>query len=174
MMNLIPLPYRILGVLLLALALVAGGYAYGHHNGVDSQKVVDQAQIDKINQGIADQKVQANALYRSAQDANLALMTERDHLKTTLEKEHANNQIATTALRDKYAGLGLRFNAESPRLGSGGRGTQSAGTDTASAASPAVVQLSDETAIALRSLAFDADQLADAYRECYGYANQVR
>lgn len=174
MIDLIPLPYRILGALLLVLALVSGGYTYGHHNGANGQKVVDQVQFDKINQGITDQKAQANTLYRNAQDANVALMAERDQLKTTLEKEHANHQAATAALRDKYAGLGLRFNAEAPRLGNGGGSTQRAGTDPASASGPAVIQLPGEITENLRRLAFDADQLADDYRECYGYAEKVR
>lgn len=167
-------PYIILGIVLSLIAAGGAGFAAGDHVGAADQKAADQVQFDKINQATADQKTQVNAMYRQKQDANLALMTERDQLKTTLEKEHANHQAATAALRDKYAGLGLRFIAEAPRLGNGGGCTQSAGVDTASAEPAAIVQLPGEIAADLRRLAFDADQLADDYRECYGYANQVR
>lgn len=167
-------PYFIVGFVLAIIIAGVGGCTYGHGTGVDEQKVADQTQFDKLNQDITDQKTKANALYRKAQDDNLALMTERDQLKTTLEKQHAINQAATAALRDKYFGVGLRFNAESPRLGNGGGSTQGAGTDPASAEPATLVQLPGEIAADLRRLAFDADQLADDYRKCYGYANQVR
>lgn len=167
-------PYIILGFVLSLIVAGAAGFTSGHHFGVNGQKAADQVQFDKINQDIADRKAQANAIYRKNQDDNLALMVERDQLKTTLEKEHANHQAATTALRDKYSGLGLRFTAEAPRLGNGGGCAQSAGTDPAGSDSAAIIQLPGAIAADLRRLAFDADQLADDYQKCYGYAEQVR
>lgn len=168
-------PYLILTFVLAVIAAGVGGCTYGHGTGIDEQKAADQVQFDKYNQDIADQKTQANALYRKAQDANLALMTERDQLKTTLEKQHAINKANTAALRDKYFGVGLRFSTrQTPGLGSGGGIAQGPGTDPAIDEPTTLVQLPGEIAADLRRLAFDADQLADDYRKCYGYAEKVK
>ena len=168
-------PYFIIGFVLAIITAGVGGCTYGHGTGVDEQKAADQLQFDKYNQDITDQKTKANALYRKAQDDNLALMTERDQLKTTLEKQHAINQAATAALRDKYFGVGLRFSArQTAGFGSGSGSAQGTGTDSAGAEPAASVQLPGEIAANLRRLAFDADQLADDYRKCYGYAEKVR
>lgn len=167
-------PYLILGFVLSLIAAGGTGFASGHHYGVVDQQAVDQVLFDKVNQDIADQKAQANAIYRKRQDDNLALMLERDQLKTRLEKRHATNQANTAALRDKYSGLGLRFTAEAPRLGNGSRCAPSPGADPASNEPAAIVQLPGEITEGLLQLAFDADSLADDYRKCYGYAEQVR
>lgn len=168
-------PYLILTFVLAVISAGVGGCTYGHGTGIDEQKAADQVQFDKYNRDIDEQKTKANALYRKAQDANLALMTERDQLKTTLEKQHAINQAATAALRDKYFGVGLRFSTrQTAGFGSGGGRAQSSGVDPASSEPATLVQLPGEIAADLRRLAFDADQLADDYRKCYGYANQVR
>lgn len=168
-------PYFSIAIILSLIAAAIGGCSYGTSAGIAEQKALDQVQFDKHNQDIADQKTKANTLYRQAQDNNLALMLERDQLKTTLEKQHAINQAATTALRDKYFGVGLRFTAkQTAGFGSGSSGTQSPGTDPASPETSTLVQLPGEIAANIRRLVFDADQLTDEYRKCYGYANQVR
>lgn len=146
-----------------------------HSRGVDQQKVADQAQFDKLNASIADQEALANAKYRTQQNANLALATERDALKVTLEKEHETNRIATAALRDRYAAVGLWYTSgQSTESGLGGRRTEGASVDPTSASGVTVVQLPDAITSDLRRLAFDADELADSYRECYGYAKKLR
>ena len=168
-------PNLILGFVLSIIAAAGAGFASGHHSGVSDQKVIDQAQFDRINQATAERKTQANALYRQKQDANLALMVERDQLKTRLEKQYAINTATTTALRDKYFGVGLRFSTrQTARLGNGGGSAQAAGADPAGDEPAATVQLPGEITADLRRLAFDADQLVDDYRKCYGYAEQVR
>lgn len=167
-------PTLILAAILAVIATFGIGFSSGRHAGIVDQKAVDQVQFDKINRDTAEQKTQANALYRKKQDDNLALMLERDQLKTRLEKQHATNQANTAALRDKYTGLGLHFTAEAPRLGNGSRCAPSPGADPASNEPAAVVQLPGEIAENLRRLAFDADSLADDYRKCYGYVEQVR
>lgn len=168
-------PYLILGFVLFIVVSGAAGFASGHHSGVTDQKAADQVQFDKINLDISTQKTQANALYRKQQDASIALMVERDQLKTTLEKQHAINKTTTAALRDKYFGIGLRFSTrKTAGLGSGSGSAQGAGTDPASAEPSTLVQLPGEITADIRHLAFDADHLADDYRKCYGYANQVR
>ena len=155
-------------------SLVAVG-AWQNDAGINEQKVADQARFDKANNDIAEQKAQANAAYRAFQEHNVALMVERDQLKTTLEKEHEKNRIATDALRNKYAAASLRFAAsQGAGSGDGGRSAQGAGIDSASSSAAAVVQLPDQITADLRRLSFDADELADNYRECYGYAQRVK
>lgn len=161
--------------LVAALVILVAGFGSGFHVGANEQKVSDQVQFDAVEQKLTDQKAEANAQYRKDQDANLALATERDNLKTTLEKEHETNRIATDTLRNKYAVASLRFSAgQSSGLGGSCRGAQSAGIDPASPSAAPVVQLPDEIAASLRQIVFDADTLADSYRECYGYAQQVK
>lgn len=168
-------PYALLAAGFVAVALWFGGDYSGHARGVNQQKVSDQARFDKINTDLTNQKADASEKYRTAQANNLALMTERDQLKTTLGKEHEQNRIATAALRDKYAGTGLRYtNSAGSGIGVSGIGTSGTGNNPASASGTAVLQLPDALTANLRRLAFDAETLADSYRECYGYAQQVK
>ena len=161
--------------LVAALAIFAAGFGGGHRVGTNSQKVADQAQFDQINAVLTEQKATANAAYRTFQENNLALMVERDQLKTNLEKENEANRVATAALRDKYSTVGLRFSTtQDTGHWPGSSAAQSAGTDPASPPAPTVVQLPDKTAADLRLLTYDADTLADSYRKCYGYASQVK
>lgn len=168
-------PYLIIGFIVALIVAAAGGFKVGDTYGTDQQKVADQVEFDRINQGIADQKTKAASLLAQKNAENLALMEERDALKINLEKEHAQAQAATAAARDHFAGLGLRFKpaeAAGCRLGSGcafGAAANTAGVDAA-----AGVELPGTITASLRQLAYDADTLADAYRECYGYAQQVR
>lgn len=167
-------PYAILALIALLTVSTVGGFAYGHKVGVNEQKASDQGQFDAINKQTTDQKTEANAKYRAAQDANLALMIERDKLKTNLGNEHEKNRAATDALRTQYTGIGLRFTAETPRLGNSSGCTQGAGSDPASTPTATVIQLPDAITDNLQQLAFDADQLADNYRLCYGWAEKVK
>lgn len=161
--------------LVAALAIFTAGFGGGHRVGTNAQKVADQAQFDQINADLTEQKATANAVYRKFQENNLALMVERDKLKTNLEKENEAHRVATAALRDKYAAVGLRYSAaQDAGHWPGGGSPTGAGADPASPAAPAVVQLPDPIATNLRRLTFDADTLADNYRKCYGYASQVK
>jgi len=158
-----------------ALLLAVTGFGYGHHVGQVEQKAEDQQQFDKINAALTAQKAAANAAYRKAQDSTVALLAERDQLKTTLEKQHEENRRSTDALRRHFSGVGLRFRAsDDSRLGGVWRSAESAGVNPAVTSPAAVEQLPDALAADLRQLAFDADELSDAYRKCYGYANQVK
>lgn len=167
-------PYVILAIVLAWVCSLAGVGYWQHDAGIASQKITDQVQFDKINQERTDEKAQANAIYRHAQDDNLALATERDQLKTNLEKEHAINQKRTADLADTYARVRLQFNAPGAGHRDGGGSTEGTNANTTSAASATVVQLPDQITSDLRQLVIDADNLKDNYTECYGYANKVK
>lgn len=164
-----------LAVLVLMIVIAAGGFAAGHHVGENDQKVTDQSQYDGINKQLADQKKTATDLLKTRNAENLALMVERDQLKTDLEKTREDNRKTTDDLRRKYAGVGLRFQpVEAAGGGCGGGRAENAGVDPAGADVSTTVELPAALASDLRRLAFDADTLADSYRECWGYAQQVR
>lgn len=168
-------PWLIVGFLVALIVAGAGGFKAGDTYGTDRQKVADQVQFDRINKDLADRKAEAAVLLKAENQKTLALMVERDQLKTTLEKEHAKAQAATAAARNHYAGLGLRFQpaqAAGCRLGSGCAGNPA--PDATGAYAAAAVELPAAVTASLRSIAYDADTLADAYRECWGYAQQVR
>lgn len=164
-------PWTICAALVLVIGAALGGYTTGRAAGVNAQKVADQAAFDEIDQKLTAQKAEANAAYRAFQEHNLALVVERDQLKTNLEKRHAQDAAATDADRRRFAGLGLRF-AAAENAGCGDRrlGASSAEADAARPDSAAAVELPAAITSDLRQLTFEADQLADAYRKCYGYA----
>lgn len=157
---------------------LASLFAVGHWQnsaGMNEQKVADQKEFDRINEKTAADKAAADVKYRQAQADQIALLTERDQLKTQLEKEHANNQAATDAVRNRYAGLGLRYkSAKAAGPGGGCASPTGAAPDSASPDGPATFELPAALAGELRQIAYDADTLADSYRECYGYAQRVR
>jgi len=172
----IPSPWLILIFVLAVAGAGISGYRMGHTNGVNDQKVADQGEFDTINKKLADQKTEANAKYRAAQDANLALMTERDRFKTQLEQADVKKRNEINALRTQYAGNSLRFQLKQIDRGCG----TSSGSAQATTAVPSgddattFVQLPDQIAGNLRQLAYDADQLNADYKTCYDYANQIK
>lgn len=168
-------PILILVIGLVWLGSLIGVGKWQHTAGVTAQKVADQVKFDGINEKLADQKVAAAEVLKKANADNLALMVERDRLKTTLEKNDAINKAATAALRDKYFGVGLRFQP-APVAGRwpGGGGAQGPVPGASGADAAAFVQLPDPIAANLRRLVLDADILADEYRKCYEYAGAVR
>ncbi|MDD5247800.1 MAG: hypothetical protein PHY45_02375 [Rhodocyclaceae bacterium] len=170
-----PNPWIILAVVLALAGCLIGGEMFGHKNGVAEQAVADQAQFDTINRALEKQKVDAAEILAKDNADNLALMAERDQLKTNLEKQREDNRKATDDLRRKYAGVGLRFKPEqSGRSGLGGGCTTGAGTDAAGDGTAATVQLPDALAANLRRLAADCDELNDDYRKAYDYARAVK
>lgn len=168
-------PYIIIAALVALIGTWFGGQATGHRAGVAEQQAADQVRFDKVNQALTDQKTEANAAYRAIQEHNLALVVERDKLKSDLEKEHAKNAAATDAVRRDLAAASLRYAAaEATRPGGCSLGAGSAGSGATSPDEPAAVELPAPITSDLRQLVFEADQLADAYRECYGYAMRVQ
>ena len=168
-------PYVILTALLVWLGSLAGVGWWQHNAGRNAQIAADQLQFDRINAQINEQKTIANNTYRTAQATIIATLAERDKFKTQLEKDHAKNQAATDALRRKYADVGLRFPAaQGSGCGAGSPSPLPAVAGAASIDAAAVCVVSDAVDAALKSIVFDADQLADEYQKCYGYATQVK
>lgn len=168
-------PYAIIAALVVAIGLWFGGDHVGHTRGINEQKVADQGKFDKVNADLTENKAEAAGILKTKNAEILALMIERETLKTTLEKDREKNRVATNALRDKYASIGLRIELgkDSGRWPGGGSASStvvnSTGVDAA-----AILQLPDTVTGNLRQLVFDADNLADEYRKCYGYAQQVK
>lgn len=168
-------PYIIIGALILAAAALFGAYQKGYSGGIAEQKIADQAQFDKINAALTKQKAEAATIYQDAQADIIALQIQRDAFKIKLERDHANNEIATAALRDKLAGLSLRFSAlKATGGGTGGGNATSSGDHPAGTAGTTIIQLPEKIAGDLRRLAYDADELNDDYRLAYDFAHKIK
>lgn len=160
--------------LVAAIAIATAGFAGGHRVGTNAQKVADQSEFDRINNEITEQKAVANAAYRKFQENNLAVLVERDALKTKLQKEKQTNVETINALRARYANVGLRYStgqvaglgdvSNGPVLGTGFAASNST---TVEHELPAAITAS------LRSIAYDCDALSADYRLLYEWANHA-
>ncbi len=165
-------PYAILAAVIFWLTSLSGVGWWQHNAGRDAQKAVDQAQFDKINADLSQQKTIAADTYKTAQATIIQVMAERDKFKTQLEADHAQNLKTITDLRNKYAGVGLHFIApQGSRCGPGSPSPMPAEANTARIESASVVQLPDTLGRNLRALAFDADALSVEYKKCYDAIN---
>jgi hypothetical protein len=167
-------PWVILGAVVFYFASLFGADQFGHSRGINQQKVISQAQFDKTNSDLADQKAFANQRYRDAQNSILALQADRDKFKQLLGAKNVENQNITNKLRDTYAAYGLRFqSAENTGCGHSAGFTESGTGNGAGNAETKIVQLPETITRNLRQLAYEADQLNDDYKLCYDYANKV-
>lgn len=156
----------------IAAGLVVGGVHYGTKVGIDSQKAADQSIFDDYNASIAKQKVEANNKLRDKNAEIVATLVERDNFKSQLETEHVKNTEITNKLAAAYSAYSLRFRAEeNSRRGNGGSGSGDAKNQGPGNATTTIVQLPDEITRNLRQLAYEADQLNDDYKLCYGYVH---
>lgn len=167
-------PYTLIAIGVVYLASLIGVGFWQHDAGRDAQKADDQGQFDAINAKLAKQTTEANARFRAAQADIIALQADRDTLKTNLAKEKQTHDKKTADLHAYYADRGLRYAAKGSGCGGSGGRAESAAGNTAGNETTAIVQLPDSITRSLRQLALAADQLADDYRLCYGYANQVK
>ena len=169
-----PNPWMILAAVVAWAASILTAGVIGLHVGEDRQQVADQKQIDATNAQISENKSEAARLMQTAQQANIDLMTQRDTLKTQLEQDHVKNQQITNNLRASYTG-GLRFAAsESAGRGDCGGGTVPQGAHAAGPAGPAYIELPDALAKDIRQLAFDCDDLRDAYTLGYDWIQTLK
>lgn len=164
--------YAILAAVIFWLTSLVGVGWWQYNSGRNAQKAVDQAQFDKINADLSQQKTIAADTYKTAQAAIIQMMAERDKFKTQLEADYAKNLMAITDLRNKYAGVGLHFVApQGSRCGTGSPSPVPTEANTSRITAPAVVQLPESIASNLRTLAFDADALSVEYKKCYDAIN---
>lgn len=89
----IPIPYKLLGALLSAVALALSCYLYGRH----AQHTVDDLQLTK------ERLVWAQAVQKG-QDEVIKATQDNDALKTKLEVQHAESSKALNDLRSHPAG----------------------------------------------------------------------
>lgn len=168
-------PYALLGAGVIWLASLASVGAWQRHDGAKAQAYADQAQFDKLNNDVQSAKDQAGAILLERNAANLALMEERAKFNNQLEKNRADNQAVTAALRRKYDDVLLRFRPnQAPSRGDGGGSAGSPATDAPDVEGAAVVELPGPLTRDLRRLAEDADSWLDEYRTCFQYAQSVR
>jgi hypothetical protein len=169
-------PYFIIAALLSLLCSFGAGEWHGNRIGKLTQSAADQLLFRKYEADITAQKAKANNLYQAALEANVVTMAERDKFKTTLENEYAAHQATTNQLHAQYASNRLRYSVTATDSGcrTSSSGTQVTSSDPSITTFTSELQLPDEITSNLQQLAFDADQLADAYRKCYDYAQQVK
>jgi len=165
----------ILVYVVIALAIFAAGFGGGHTVGVNSQKVEDQVEFDRINKQLLDNKTVAAGILAKKNAENISLAEERDRIKSTLEKEREDNRTVTGNLERKYSGLSLRFRATKDAGCWAGSGISGKAKDDAiGIATTTEVQLPDEIAGNLRQLTKDADELNDDYTKCYNGNERLR
>ena len=162
--------YVVIGLVWFVSLAVVG--AWQHGAGVDSQKVTDQVEFDRINAQTADMKSQANKAYRLAQDANVQAMKDRDLAKTALLKEKQTNVATINALRARYANVGLRYSTKDAGLGASSANTLPGTGNAASNVAAVERELPAAITAGLRSIAYDCDALAVEYRVLYEWANK--
>lgn len=154
-----------------AASLVSVG-AWQHSAGVNSQKVADQVEFDRINAQTADMKAQANKAYWLVQDANVQAMKERDLAKTAILKEKQTNVETINALRTRYANVGMRYSTGQVAGLRNGSANALPGTgNAASNVTPVERELPAAITAGLRAIAYDCDALNVEYRVLYKWAN---
>lgn len=167
-------PYLWIALAAVWAASLAGVGVWQHGAGKHAQRAADQAQFDKINTDIAQQKADANAQLRAALESSIAAAQQQAETQSRLEQDHVEHQAVTDDLRKRLAGERLRFAAaQGSRCGGGGHGAVPEAASSARPAETAVCELSAEAASALREIAVDADRLADDYRLCFGFVQTL-
>lgn len=155
-----------------AASLVSVG-AWQHGAGVNSQKVADQVEFDRINAQTADMKAQANKAYTLVQDQNVKTMKERDLAKTALLKEKQTNVETINALRARYANVGLRYSTgQVAGLGNGSANALPGTRNAAGNVTSIERELPAAITASLRAIAYDCDALNVEYRLLYEWANR--
>lgn len=158
-----------------AIVIFAAGFGGGHTVGVNSQKVEDQVQFDKVNKQLEDNKTEAAQILARDNAKNVTLAEERDQIKSTLEKEREDHRTATNELERKYSGIGLRFlTTQNTGCGASGGVTGKAQNDPVNTPTATEIQLPGEITRNLRQLARDADDLNDDYAKCYTGNERLR
>lgn len=168
-------PYTIIAAGILVIGLSIGSYTFGHSNGVNTQKVKDQAEFSRIDKERTKQKEDAAALLDREIKKGIELTNKNQTLIAQGVKDHEEFRKTTTDLNNKYNSLKLRFaTTTSTATGNGGSSTQSQGGEAVSGTTTTtIVSLPDVVTRDLRQLTTEADNWLGWYRKCYDYVEQV-
>ncbi len=162
-------PYLIIGLMVAGLSLATGGYVLGNKNGRNAQAVLQQAEFDRVNATLTENKrVASNALLEAQADI-IKLQSDRDAFKTKLGEQYAKNRADTDAIRDSLFNSRLQFNAEITGCGAGSGSPLSTSGNTASDNASATCELPATITANLRQLTLDADRLRDDYWLLYNF-----
>ena len=165
-------PGVILALVLAFLGVGGSSFMYGDHVGTLGQQVKDQKQFDQINADIAKNKSIADAIYRNAQAIIIQQAADRALSDNQREKERQTDAKTNSDLRAKYDATVLRFHtSQAAGPGDCSGNTTGSPSSTTSNAAPVEVQVPDEIARKLRSIAFDADSLSTDYTLLYNWAH---
>lgn len=165
-----PNKYFIIAIVLVLIALTVGSYRFGHSNGVDAQKIVDQVEFDRINNKTAEQKAEANTKYRALVLDKIALMVANEKANSDGAAQHAKDEKRVADLHAQYSGRSLRYGTAQDsglRNCSDGAVVQT-GQAVSGTATRTIVQLPDDLGMHLRTdVALASDKWLNWYRVCY-------
>jgi len=162
-------PYVLIGLLIAAIALGAGGYLSGEKNGHNAQKAIDQAQFDKVNADITENKRVANNALIAAQQGIIQIQQQRDAFKQQLGEQHVKDQASTDAIHNLLLNSRLQFTAEVTGRGASGTSYVPSASNPSGDNGTAVCQLPTTIEGNLRQLTLDADNLRNDYKELYDF-----
>lgn len=167
-------PWVILGVMLALLVMVGVVYTQGHSDGVDDQKLADQAEFDHINAELTKQKAEANALWQEKATANAERATEVGKLTHQLGVQHEENRQLTDRNRLALDALRLRWkSAESSGRGDSAGDTKANHGGAASSTEAAICEFPEALDRSLKEILADADRLRDDYEYQYNERRSV-
>lgn len=168
----IPLPYKLLGLVLTVLALAAAVMGYGHMQF----KKGDRLATDRAQAVVDKQKGEAAALLAQLKQERLDAATALANLTNQLEQNREKLQAANAAdLRRRLTGPGLRYIApQAAGCGRGGASPESPAPGAPSDPAATVVQLPDPISRDLWQYAGDSQSLAIDYAVLYEYTHNPK
>lgn len=167
-------PYTIIAAGILIIGLSIGSYTIGHSNGVNTQKVKDQAEFSRIDKELTKQKEDAAALLDQEIKKGIELTNKNQELIAQGVKDHEEFRKTTADLNRKYNTLKLRFATTSTTTGDSSNSTKSkSGEAVSGTTTTTIVSLPDVVTRDLRQLTTEADNWLGWYRKCYNYVEQV-
>ena len=161
MLGLIPLPYKLLGGILAALAIILGSYAYGHHIATLGYEAA-----------IARQEAQAQSLIAAANARIAAQEATQAVLNNKIEADHAKATQDIDAAHGAYNDAVANLMRERGRRQSSCAATSPASVDTGGGQGMegAGLFISAAAIHNLGNLAAEADELIATMRSCQMWA----
>lgn len=161
-------------IALVALAAMLGAEQYGHHQGYADRALEDQKILDSARISIDQLHTDATAMILQRDASNERAAAAEALSRDNQEKAHVSDQARTEAENRAAAAaarahrLQLTVSVPAAACGpSGGIGVSGGIGAAGGADRTATVELPAETGASVLTVGLDADQLADAYRQCY-------